>query len=244
MISSPKVKLLDASSAHRTHKDWVYGMPEWDENQSQRIAAARYVANPGCYAIGVCALLHPLIMSGLVPPDHPINIHAVSGWTGGGKSMIAAYTNPNDPSYTQSSVRDYALDLAHKHIGEIRAHCGLAKMPLLSPSVGNFPQGMIVHIPLHLDQLPQRTSAADIEARLEKHYRKHKLIDIMPASAENLDAEALAGQDSMQLYVLAIKSSSMFCSPRFLIISAKVRPEPLCKMSSSCSRWLKNRPHK
>ena len=201
MVSTPHTKLLDASSAHRTEKNWVYGMPEWDATQPQRIAAAKYVSNPGCYAIGALALLRPLISSGQVPRDHPISIHAVSGYTGGGQNMIAAYTDPAHPEYTQSPITDYALNLEHKHLKEIHLHSGLASPPLFSPAVGSFAQGMIVHIPLHLSALPQKPSADDIEQQLISFYSAQNMIQVMTSSTRRLDAAALAGQDIMQLYV-------------------------------------------
>ncbi len=206
-ITAPHVKVLDASCAHRTDKDWVYGMPEWDAAQKQQIAAAKYVSNPGCYAIGAVALLHPLIAAGLVPPDHPISIHAVSGYTGGGRDMIAAYTDPAHPEHTKSPICDYALNLEHKHLEEIRLHSGLAHTPLFSPAVGLFPQGMIVHIPLHLDQLPQKPAAQDIHAQLARFYQNENMISVIEEAqregGQKLDAAQLAGQDIMQIYAFS-----------------------------------------
>ncbi len=141
-------KILDASTAHRVAPGWVYGFPELDPGQADAIRQARTVANPGCYATGAIALLHPLVAAGLVPPDHPIAINAVSGYSGGGKTMIEAYEGRSAPDFEL-----YGLGLEHKHLPEIERYSGLTRAPIFVPSVGNFRQGMAVSIPLHLARL-------------------------------------------------------------------------------------------
>ncbi|MCU0984375.1 MAG: N-acetyl-gamma-glutamyl-phosphate reductase [Acetobacteraceae bacterium] len=148
-------RILDASTAHRVAPGWVYGFPELSAEQEQAVRSARRVSNPGCYPTGAIALLRPLVDAGFIPRDYPITINAVSGYSGGGKSMIAAYEAGTAPSFEL-----YALGLEHKHLPEIVTHTGLARTPIFVPSVGNFRQGMLVSIPLHLDTLPGRPSAA------------------------------------------------------------------------------------
>jgi N-acetyl-gamma-glutamyl-phosphate reductase len=191
-------RLLDASTAHRVAPGWVYGFAELAQDQPQKIAAARRVANPGCYATGAIALLAPLIAAGLIAPDAPLTINAVSGYSGGGKKMIEAYEAGTAPAFEL-----YALGLEHKHLSEIAAHSGLARAPLFVPSVGNFRQGMLVSIPLWLDALPGRPKAADLEAALTRHYAGAQLVKPRPAPGERLDATALNGSDEMELFLFA-----------------------------------------
>ena len=143
---SRDARVIDASTAHRTHPDWVYGLPEYDSGQPKRIAEAARISNPGCYALTSVALLHPLIAGGLIPADHPVTINAVSGYSGGGKPLIARFENPDSPDRIDAGVRVYALNLTHKHVPEIQTHAGLSVRPLFVPSVGRYRQGMIVQI--------------------------------------------------------------------------------------------------
>ena len=178
-------KVLDASTAHRVSEGWIYGFPELDAGQTARIRTGRRIANPGCYATGAIALLHPLVRRGLLPPDHPVSINAVSGYSGGGRQMIEAYEAQAAPAFEL-----YGLGLEHKHVPEIQAYAGLSRRPLFVPSVGNFRQGMVVSIPLHLDRLPARPTAADLEAALREHYAGSPLIRVVP-SGSKLDPQRL-----------------------------------------------------
>src|SRR5215211_6519480 len=153
--SGPRV--LDASTAHRVAPDWTYGFAELAPAQRDAIARARKVANPGCYPTGAIALLRPLVDAGLVPPAHPISINAVSGYSGGGRSMIEAYEAGRAPAFEL-----YGLGFEHKHVPELQKYAGLTRRPIFVPSVGNFRQGMLVSVPLHLDLLPGRPSARDL----------------------------------------------------------------------------------
>jgi N-acetyl-gamma-glutamyl-phosphate reductase len=190
-------RLLDASTAYRTAPGWAYGFAELDPGQPARIAQAARVSNPGCYPTGAIALLRPLVDAGLLPPDHPISINAVSGYSGGGKPMIAAHAATGGPAFEL-----YGLGLEHKHIAEIEAHAGLSRRPIFVPSVGHFAQGMLVSIPLHLDTLPRRPTGAEVRAAIAAHYVAAPLIEIADPQA-TLDAAALAGTDRLQLFVLA-----------------------------------------
>src|SRR5579864_6230030 len=154
LIESNSVRVIDASTAHRTGAGWAYGLPEMTKTQRTAIANSRRVANPGCYPTGFIALARPLIEAELLPKSWPVTVNAVSGYSGGGKSMIAEFENRSSPGYTEVPYRLYALNLAHKHVPEMQAHTGLAYRPLFAPAVGRYAQGMIVEVPLQLKALP------------------------------------------------------------------------------------------
>jgi N-acetyl-gamma-glutamyl-phosphate reductase len=168
-------RVLDASTAHRTAEGWAYGFAEMAPEQAQRIATARRVTNPGCYPTGAIALLRPLVDAGLVPADYPIAINAVSGYSGGGKGMIEAHDREGGPAFEL-----YGLKLEHKHLPETQLYSGLARRPIFVPSVGHFRQGMLVSVPLHLDTLPGRPRAHDLEAALADRYRGAELVSVVP----------------------------------------------------------------
>lgn len=193
-------KIVDASTAHRVSDGWVYGFAELDRDQAGKIRSAAYVANPGCYPTGAIALLNPLVAAGIIPADHPISVNAVSGYSGGGKSMIETY----EPTRTAPSFELYALGLEHKHVPELMAYTGLTRRPIFVPSVGNFRQGMLVSIPLHLDMLPGKPSVADLETALARHYAgatSVRVLDGAAATLSRLEPEALNGSDDLELFV-------------------------------------------
>lgn len=195
----PGPKIIDASTAHRTAPGWVFGFPELVAGQQAAIAQARRVANPGCYATGAIALLRPLVDAGLIPTDFPICLPAISGYSGGGRSMIEAYEKGTAPAFEL-----YGLGFNHKHVPEIMKYSGLLRRPLLMPSVGNFRQGMLVQVPLHLDLLPGRPSARDLQDALAKHYAGCEWVSVEEATVDRkLDALALAGSNRMELRVFA-----------------------------------------
>jgi N-acetyl-gamma-glutamyl-phosphate reductase len=192
-------KLLDASTAHRVHPDWTYGFAEMADRQSAHIAAARRVANPGCYPTGAIALLRPLVDAGIVPPDYPVAINAVSGYSGGGRSMIAAHEAAGGPAFEL-----YALRLEHKHVPETQLYSGLTRRPIFVPSVGHFRQGMLVSVPLHLDTLPGRPRGADLYEVLAARYRDCALVSVVaPAADGKLEPSALNDTDRLELRVYA-----------------------------------------
>jgi len=191
-------KLLDASTAHRVDPDWVFGFPELTAGHAQKIAAAKRVSNPGCYPTGGIALLRPLVDAGIIPTDYPITVNAVSGYTGGGKSMIAEFeeTKSAGPFFL------YSLQLEHKHVPELQLYSGLTVRPIFVPSVGDFAQGMLVSIPLHLDTLPGRPKPADLEAALTERYATSGWVKVMPADgAQRLEPTALNGSNMLELRV-------------------------------------------
>ncbi|WP_072397243.1 N-acetyl-gamma-glutamyl-phosphate reductase [Hyphomicrobium sp. CS1GBMeth3] len=197
-------RIIDASTAHRVADDWVYGFAELDATQADAIRSAQRVANPGCYPTGGIALIRPLVDAGLVPRDFPITVNAVSGYSGGGKSMIESY----EVAHSAPDFELYGLGLAHKHLPELQRYSGLSRRPIFVPSVGNFRQGMLVSVPLHLDALPGVPSGQDIQDALEVHYSGAALVRVVPAAEAQklngrLDALALNGTDKLEIYVFA-----------------------------------------
>ena len=183
-------RILDASTAHRVAPGWTYGFPEMTRGAADAIRGARRVANPGCYPTGAIALLRPLVDGGLIPADAPISINAVSGYSGGGKTMIESYEGGEGAPFLL-----YGLGFAHKHLPETQAYSGLARRPIFVPSVGNFRQGMLVSIPLHLDALPGRPAAGDIEAAWRDRYAGCALVDVVLGAEEGAHRERIAAED-------------------------------------------------
>ena len=190
-------KVIDASTAHRTAPGWVFGFPELAPGQRDAVVNAQRVANPGCYASGAIALLRPLVDAGVLPADHPVCLPAVSGYSGGGRTMIEAYEKGEAPAYEL-----YALGLKHKHIPEILAYTGLTRRPIFVPSVGNFAQGMLVQLPLHLDTLPGQSTLSDLDAVYAKHYAGSEWVSVQPATEDGkLDALALNDTNRLEIRV-------------------------------------------
>ena len=190
-------KIVDASTAHRVVPGWVYGFPEMEPGQAERVAAARKVSNPGCYPTGAIALIRPLVDAGLLPPDYPVTINAVSGYSGGGKSMIEAHETSGGPAFEL-----YGLGFDHKHLPETQKFSHLTRRPIFIPSVGHFRQGMLVSVPLHLDTLPGRPAVAELHSVLADRYRGRDLIRVLPAApTDRLEPEALNDTDLLELRV-------------------------------------------
>ena len=194
-------KVLDASTAFRVAPDWVYGFPELAPDQADKIRTARKVSNPGCYPTGAIALLRPLVDAGLVPADYPIAINAVSGYSGGGKSMIASFEDGTAPAFEL-----YGLGFEHKHVPETQLYANLARRPIFVPSVGNYRQGMLVSVPLHLDTLSGKPDAADLHTALAKRYEASTYVSVMPldnaaTKSGRLEPEALNETNMLELHV-------------------------------------------
>lgn len=198
MVQEGTTRLLDASTAFRIDPDWVYGFAEMTKGQDARIAGARFVANPGCYPTGAIALLRPLREAGLLAADVPVSINAVSGYTGGGKALIAEYQAGTAPGGFV-----YGTGQTHKHLPEITQYGQLGQSPIFVPSVGNFAQGMIVQIPLHLGTLAGQPSMADLHAALAAHYDGARFVEVLPLDAEQgrIDAEAMNDTNGLRLQV-------------------------------------------
>ena len=199
----PGPKVIDASSAHRTAPGWVYGFPEMVQGQREAIIGARRVSNPGCYATGAIALLRPLVDAGLIPTDLALSIPAVSGYSGGGRSMIEAYESGQAPAFEL-----YGLGLKHKHVPEIMKYARLARRPLFLPSVGNFRQGMLVQVPLHLDTLASQPKAADLHAALAAHYRHSEWVSVPPAT-DSGKIDPLGTNDSNRMELRVFSSEEL-----------------------------------
>ncbi|CAG9244059.1 N-acetyl-gamma-glutamyl-phosphate reductase [Paraburkholderia caribensis] len=202
-IVNPAVRVIDASSAHRTQPDWTYGFPEMTPGQAERIANARRVTNPGCYPTGAIGLLHPLLQAGLIPDNYPISIHAVSGYSGRGRAGVEEYEGPdaaNAPSY-----QVYGLELAHKHAPEIQLHAGLAQRPIFMPAYGAFRQGIVLTVPLALRLLAPGVDGATLHACLSRHYAGGTHVRVMPLDEsrvlKHLDPQVLNGTNDMCLSV-------------------------------------------
>lgn len=204
-IINPAVRVIDASSAHRTTPGWTYGFPEMNEAQAQRVAAASRVTNPGCYPTGAIGLLRPLVQAGLVPADYPTSIHAVSGYSGGGRAAVDTYEGPDAASALPFQV--YGLGLAHKHTPEIQQHAGLSRRPMFVPAYGAYRQGIVLTIPLELRLLGPDIDAARLHACLTNHYVGAQHVEVMPlqvsSALPHLDPQALNGTNGMRLGVFA-----------------------------------------
>jgi N-acetyl-gamma-glutamyl-phosphate reductase len=196
-------KVLDASTAFRVASDWAYGFPELAPGQADKIRAARKVSNPGCYPTGAIALLRPLVDAGLMPPDYPVTINAVSGYSGGGKSMIADFEGGTAPAFEL-----YGLGFEHKHVPEMQLYSGLTRRPLFVPSVGNYRQGMLVSVPLQLDTLPGKPTGSELQAALAKRYAGSSYVSVIPvenaaAKSGRIEPEALNETNMLELFVFA-----------------------------------------
>ncbi|WP_454618857.1 N-acetyl-gamma-glutamyl-phosphate reductase [Bradyrhizobium cenepequi] len=196
-------RVLDASTAFRVASDWAYGFPELAPDQADKIRAARKVSNPGCYPTGAIALLRPLVDAGIVPADYPVTINAVSGYSGGGKSMIASFEDGTAPAFEL-----YGLGFEHKHVPEMQLYSRLTRRPIFVPSVGNYRQGMLVSVPLQLETLPGKPGAADLHAALAKRYAGSRYVSVMPleneaAKSGRIEPEALNETNRLELYVFA-----------------------------------------
>ena len=198
------VRIIDTSTAFRIHPDWAYGFAEMDPSQGAKIASSRYVANPGCYPTGAIGLIRPLRMAGLLAENHSVTVNAVSGYTGGGKQLIAQIEDEASPEHIDSPHFLYGLSLKHKHVPEMKIHGLLNRAPVFAPSVGKFPQGMIVQVPLHVGDLGGATLET-VHAALADHYAGQSIVEVIPldvsAKLPRVNAVELAGKDTMKLYV-------------------------------------------
>lgn len=209
LISNSSTRVLDASTAHRTLSNWAYGFAELTKGQAGHIAAASRVGNPGCYATGAIALLRPLVEAGVLPPDYPIALNAVSGYTGGGKSMIAAFEDPTRPGYETTGGFEYGLSFQHKHVPEIVTHARLARPPVFIPSVGRYPRGMLVNLPLSLWHLAPDLSATALHAIYADHYVGGGQVRVRPlrrvggkeGAGDRIEADGLANTDFLDIHV-------------------------------------------
>jgi len=216
-IVNPCVRVIDASSAHRTTPGWTYGFPEMAAEQAQRVATASRVTNPGCYPTGAIGLLRPLVQAGLLPTDYPVSIHAVSGYSGGGRAAVEAYEGPDAGKALPFQV--YGLGLVHKHTPEIQQHAGLTQRPMFVPAYGAYRQGIVLTVPLELRLLAPGADAATLHACLDRHYAGAEHVEVMPLAAasaqSHLDPQALNGTNDMRLSVFANDHGQVLLSAVF-----------------------------
>jgi N-acetyl-gamma-glutamyl-phosphate reductase len=205
IIENPETKIIDASTAHRTADDWAFGFPEMAPDQRRSIRTARRVSNPGCWSTGFIALVRPLVEQGLVPRDWPVTTGGISGYSGGGKSMIAEFEDETAPGHTTVPFRLYALAMGHKHLPEMQRYAGLARSPVFSPAVGRYFKGMIVETPLALHALPGAPSLRDVQESLAEAYRAERFVEVALASQSeamtNIGPEMLNGTNRLRLHV-------------------------------------------
>ncbi len=201
MIENPAVKVIDASTAYRVAPGWAYGFPEMDAAQRRAIEAARFVSNPGCYPTGFIGLMRPLVKAGLVPADWPLTVNAVSGYSGGGKAMIAEFEGQG----ASTAYRAYGLSLKHKHVPEMTKHAGLSRPVLFTPAVGNYRQGMLVEVPLHLSALPETPSVERLHGALVEAYDGQRFVEVAELETTEamtgLEPEGLNGTNRLRLHV-------------------------------------------
>ncbi|MGD9980073.1 MAG: N-acetyl-gamma-glutamyl-phosphate reductase [Hyphomonadaceae bacterium] len=205
LIENGKTIVVDASTAHRVADGWTYGFAEMSKEQRARIAKSKRISNPGCYPTGFIALVRPLVEAGIAPRDWPMSVNAVSGYSGGGKAMIAEFENAGAPEYTSVPYRIYAMTQKHKHVPEMQRYAGLSRAPIFAPSVGRYYKGMLVEVPLPLSALPARPKLADVRAALMRAYEGERFVTVASAdetaAIKTLDPEGLNDTNRMKLYV-------------------------------------------
>lgn len=216
MITNDRVRVIDASTAHRVAPGWTYGFAEMSKTQRADIRAATRVANPGCYPTGFIALVRPLVAAALIPADFPLTVNAISGYSGGGRGLIEEFEARSAPEGTNDAFRIYGLNLGHKHLPEMQAYAGLGHAPVFAPSVGRFAQGMIVEVPLQLWAMPAKPSPADLHVELAAAYAGEAFVEVASGTecaelqktragaggyVAALDPEALNDTSRMKLFV-------------------------------------------
>jgi N-acetyl-gamma-glutamyl-phosphate reductase len=210
LVTNPRTCLIDASTAHRTAPDWVFGLPELAPGQRERIRDATRIANPGCHASSFILLLRPLVDAGIVSPELPISATSITGYSGGGKKMIEQYERGADPLL--AAPRPYGLSLAHKHIPEMLAHTGLRTKPLFMPIVGGFYKGLAVSVPLHFSQLAAGTDGRAIQHAFEQRYAGERFIRVMPmsdpATLESGFFDVMGSNDTNRVDIFVFASDS------------------------------------
>jgi N-acetyl-gamma-glutamyl-phosphate reductase len=205
LIENDAVKVIDASTAHRVAEGWTYGFAEMAKDQRIKIASSKRVSNPGCYSTGFIALVKPLLDAGVVPRGWQFTCHAVSGYSGGGKAMIAEFEDETSPDYTKVPYRIYALGQTHKHVPEMQRQAGLSRPPIFMPSVGRYAQGMIVEVPLALQALPAPATLGQVHAALADAYAGERFVEVASLAEardlKTLDPEGLNGTNRLKLLV-------------------------------------------
>ena len=211
------VRIIDASTAHRTNPDWAYGFPELSPAHREKIAKSNRVAVPGCYASGFNSIVYPLVSSGIIPADYPVFAYATSGYSGAGKKAIAVYEGEDKP-FEFNSPRQYALSQAHKHLPEMQAVAGLTYKPMFNPMVCDYFSGMVVSVPIQTRTLSKKYTPAEVHEMFSKHYAGAKMVEVMPLMSEDeqksffLASNTLSGQNKMQIFIFGSDEQILLCS--------------------------------
>ena len=217
LIDNDHVRIIDASTAHRTAQGWAYGFPELSAEHRERIQSSNRVAVPGCYASGFNSLVYPMVSSGIMPDDFPVFAYATSGYSGAGKNAIAVYEGADKP-YEYGSPRQYALSQAHKHLPEMQAVPGLKFKPMFNPMVCDYFSGMVVSVPVQTRMLPNGTTPGAVHEMFAKHYEGAKMVEVMPLMSADeqksffLASNTLSGQNKMQIFVFGNDEQILLCS--------------------------------
>ena len=208
MVLNPKTKIIDASTAHRTDPNWVYGIPELSKDQREQICSAKRVSVPGCHATGFIMPLFPLVSKGIVSMDYPVTCQSLTGYSGGGKKLISAYEEVDFVTKEKlRGPRPYALGLMHKHLPEMQKQAGLANSPIFLPVVGNFYQGMLVSVPLFRKMLRGQMGAKEVHGELQGHYTGQRFVRVMPLYGEGylkdgfLDPSECNGTNRIEIFI-------------------------------------------
>lgn len=216
-VDNDHVRIIDASTAHRTNLAWAYGFPELSDEHREKIKTSNRVAVPGCYASGFASIVYPLVNNGIIPADFPVFAYATSGYSGAGKKAIAVYESDEKP-YEYNSPRQYALSQEHKHLPEMQAVSGLKYKPMFNPIICDYYSGMVVSVPIQSRQLDKNITAERIHEMYSKHYENAKLVEVMPLmSAEEqkaffLASNTLSGLNKMQVFVFGNDEQILLCS--------------------------------
>ncbi len=213
-LADDRVRIIDASTAHRTNPDWAYGFPELSDEFRKKIEGSNRVAVPGCYASGFASMVYPLVKLGILPADYPVSVHAVSGYSGAGKKAIAVYEGENRPA-DYDSPRQYALTQQHKHLPEMQKICGLEYAPTFNPLICDYFSGMVVSLPLHTRLLAKKYNAADVRKALTEYYAGSQFLKVMPEGEPEdgfIGANNLSGTNNMELFVNGNDDRMIICS--------------------------------
>lgn len=211
------VRIIDASTAHRTNPDWAYGFPELSPEHREKIKTSNRVAVPGCYASGFASIVYPLVSNGIIPADYPVFAYATSGYSGAGKKAIAVYEGGDKP-FEFNSPRQYALSQQHKHLPEMKAVSGLAYTPMFNPMVCDYFSGMVVSMPIQTRTLPKAVSPAQIQEMYAKHYAGANMVEVMPLMPEDeqksffLASNTLSGVNKLQVFVFGSDEQILLCA--------------------------------
>jgi len=204
LVDNPSTRIIDGSTAHRVAEGWAYGIPELSDRHRRDIEKAKRVSNPGCYSTGFIMLMYPLIKEGIVPADHPVTCHAVTGYSGGGRGLIEIF-EADENNLKLSSPSFYSLNLSHKHLPEMQKHSGLAHSPIFTPIIGKYYRGMTVAIPLYTEKL--KTTAAEINSLYSKYYKDQRFVKVLPMNIQDsfewgyLNAESCNYTNNIEILV-------------------------------------------